>query len=201
MKKFIFDMGNVIVKPMDKRFIYENLNFNISYEEFCDFFNNSDEAIKLHKGEITTEEYFNELNKHLNNPVTWEKFEEVYRGCKRGFFEDTVETIKYLKNNGYNVYLFSNLRKIDFDIFKEQFDINLFDEMFLSYEDKLLKPEDEYYQKIIEKIKKENDELYFLDDSVKNIEAANRNGIYGFVVIGNDSRKKVEEILNYKEME
>lgn len=65
MKKFIFDMGNVIVKPMDKRFIYNNLDFNITYEEFCELFNNSDEAIKLHKGKMSTEEYFEILNVFL----------------------------------------------------------------------------------------------------------------------------------------
>ena len=77
-----------------------------------------------------------------------ELFNIVYK--KRDYYEDTLNIINKLRNNGNKVYLLSNLRKVDFEYLKKDIDISTFEKTFLSYEMNLIKPQKEIYETVIE---------------------------------------------------
>lgn len=95
--------------------------------------------------------------------------------------EDTVEILKQLKQKGYPLYGLSNWSAETFPYARENFDFfGLFDDMVISSYVSYVKPEPEIYQLLLEKIKRPAQECLFIDDSLPNIEQANK---MGFVTI------------------
>ena len=195
MKYFVFDLGGVLSVPMVSKKLYEQLEWKVSYDEFLDKFNNSAESIKVHKGEISTKEFFEYLKRYMNDNITLEEFKNIYVNNNE-FFNDTIETIKKLKNLGYKVYLLSNLKEIDYEKFIKHFDVSIFDEMFLSFKLGMLKPNDDIYQYVINKLNTKPENIYFFDDNKENVDGAIRNGINAYLVTGETVKKVVEGILN-----
>ena len=195
MKFFVFDLGGVLSVPMVSKKLYEQIKWKVSYEEFLDKFNNSEESIKVHKGEISTKEFFEYLKRYMDDNITLEEFKNKYVNNNK-FFNDTIEIIKKLKNLGYKVYLLSNLKEIDYEKFIKHFDISIFDELFLSFKLGMLKPNDDIYQYVINKLNTNPENIYFFDDNKENVEGAIKNGINAYQVTGETVKKVVEEILN-----
>lgn len=195
MKYFVFDLGGVLSVPMVSKKLYEQIKWKVSYEEFLDKFNNSEEAIKVHKGEISTKEFFEYLKRYMDDNITLEEFKNIYVNNNK-FFNDTIEIIKKLKNLGYKVYLLSNLKEIDYEKFIKHFDISIFNELFLSFKLGMLKPNDDIYQYVINKLNTKPENIYFFDDNRENVDGAIKNGINAYQVTGETVKKVVEEILN-----
>lgn len=195
MKYFVFDLGGVLSVPMVSKKLYGQIKWKVSYDEFLDKFNNSAESIKVHKGEISTKEFFEYLKRYMNDNITLEEFKNIYVNNNE-FFNDTIETIKKLKNLGYKVYLLSNLKEIDYEKFIKHFDVSIFDEMFLSFKLGMLKPNNDIYQYVINKLNTKPENIYFFDDNKENVDGAIRNGINAYQVAGETVKKVVEGILN-----
>lgn len=195
MKYFVFDLGGVLSVPMVSKKLYEQIKWKVSYDEFLDKFNNSAESIKVHKGEISTKDFFEYLKGYMDDDITLEEFKNIYVNNNK-FFTDTIEIIKKLKNLGYKVYLLSNLKEIDYEKFIKHFDVSIFDEMFLSFKLDMLKPNDDIYQYVIIKLNTKPENIYFFDDNKENVDGAIRNGINAYQVTGETVKKVVEEILN-----
>ena len=195
MKYFVFDLGGVLSVPMVSKKLYGQIKWKVSYDEFLDKFNNSAESIKVHKGEISTKEFFEYLKRYMNDNITLEEFKNIYVNNNE-FFNDTIETIKKLKNLGYKVYLLSNLKEIDYEKFIKHFDVSIFDEMFLSFKLGMLKPNDDIYQYVINKLNTKPENIYFFDDNKENVDGAIRNVINAYQVTGETVKKVVEGILN-----
>ena len=195
MKYFVFDLGGVLSVPMVSKKLYGQIKWKVSYDEFLDKFNNSAESIKVHKGEISTKDFFEYLKGYMDDDITLEEFKNIYVNNNK-FFTDTIEIIKKLKNLGYKVYLLSNLKEIDYEKFIKHFDVSIFDEMFLSFKLDMLKPNDDIYQYVINKLNTKPENIYFFDDNKENVDGAIRNGINAYQVTGETVKKVVEEILN-----
>ena len=194
MKYFVFDLGGVLSVPMVSKKLYEQIKWKVSYEEFLDKFNNSEESIKVHKGEISTKEFFEYLKRYMDDNITLEEFKNKYVNNNK-FFNDTIEIIKKLKNLGYKVYLLSNLKEIDYEKFIKHFDISIFNELFLSFKLGMLKPNDDIYQHVINKLNTKPENIYFFDDNKENVEGAIKNGINAYQVTGETVKKAVDNIL------
>ena len=194
MKFFVFDLGGVLSVPMVSKKLYEQIKWKVSYEEFLDKFNNSEESIKVHKGEISTKEFFEYLKRYMDDNITLDEFKNIYVNNNK-FFNDTIEIIKKLKNLGYKVYLLSNLKEIDYEKFIKHFDISIFDELFLSFKLGMLKPNDDIYQYVINKLNTKPENIYFFDDNKENVEGAIKNGINAYQVTGETVKKAVDNIL------
>ena len=194
MKYFVFDLGGVLSVPMVSKKLYEQIKWKVSYEEFLDKFNNSEESIKVHKGEISTKEFFEYLKRYMDDNITLEEFKNIYVNNNK-FFNDTIEIIKKLKNLGYKVYLLSNLKEIDYEKFIKHFDVSIFDELFLSFKLGMLKPNDDIYQHVINKLNTKPENIYFFDDNKENVEGAIKNGINAYQVTGETVKKAVDNIL------
>lgn len=194
MKHFVFDLGGVIAKPMDRKNIYDNLNLTIDYEQFKYIFSDGEEATKVHKGQMSIEKYFEFLKQYLKKETSFQEFIKIYQKSKKGLYEDTVEIINKLKSSGFKIYLLSNLREIDFEIFQKGFDTSIFTEMFLSYDIDMLKPNDDIYQYMLNKINDLPSNIYFFDDNENNINGALRNGINAYKVTGDNIKEVITKL-------
>ena len=185
-KIFIFDLGNVIVRPMSIKKLYEMLNCQVSFEDFYEYLKNDQSSEEIHKGLISTEEYIKKILKFSESAKTMEECISIFTGpIRNGLFQNTVEIIDRLKEENKRICLLSNLRQIDFEWFSTQYDINKFDNLYLSYQMHLMKPEDKIYIEMIKDLGVSADSIYFFDDNPANVDTAKRLGIKAYCVTGN----------------
>lgn len=102
---------------------------------------------------------------------------EHYKESMTGSIDGTVELLRMLKNNGVSLYGLSNWSAETFATVRHEFEFfNLFDEIIISGDVKLIKPEPEIYELFLQKIGKPADQCLFIDDSEPNIITAQKMG-------------------------
>lgn len=165
----------------------------------------------------------NVLLSYLNGLMTWEDFLPAIKPfCKadvtdKEIFDamhdvlddvpaSRVEWILSLRKN-YKVYLLSNISEDSWAICKERFEASghtleeCFDNVFLSYEMQLAKPDERIYKAVEEVTGLVPIETLYYDDSAENIEAGHRLGYRCVQVIMNNlehSRKCIPTIKKGK---
>lgn len=192
---YIFDLGGVIIKTTDLLKVYNKLNLKVDFKTFRDIWYNDPEVIDSHKGLNDENKAFESIIKKIDCKIAVNELLNIVFE-EREYYQDTLDIIKDLKEQGKKVYLLSNLRKIDYKYLKKDIDISMFDKTFLSYEMKMLKPEEKIYKAVINELKCNPGEIYFFDDSNANIESANKCGINGFCVTG----ENIKEVFKKNEL-
>ena len=91
-----------------------------------------------------------------------------------------IPWIQELKAKGYGVYYLSNFSYKAYVECAEALDFLPYtDGGILSYLDKVIKPEKEIYDLLLSIYELKAEECVFLDDTLKNVEAARKYGFYG----------------------
>lgn len=85
-KIFVFDLGNVIVIPMDVKLLYDMLECKISYEEFIEFFKNDKSVIDAHMGLISDDAHIEKLLEFSKSNKTLNEYKEIYMRTNKKFF-------------------------------------------------------------------------------------------------------------------
>ncbi len=98
-------------------------------------------------------------------------------------FDYTEPFIKELKDKGYQVYLLSNYPSFVFELhIKDKYNfLPYIDGKIVSGYVKMIKPEPEIYQLLLQTYHLKAEECVFLDDKQENIEAALEMGMKGIV--------------------
>jgi epoxide hydrolase-like predicted phosphatase len=89
----------------------------------------------------------------------------------------TIELVKSLKQQGYRVAMLSNVTESQADIIRKLGYYELFDPVVLSCDIKVEKPNEEAYKILLERLCLRPSECLFIDDQIKNVEAAQKLGI------------------------
>lgn len=200
MKYFIFDMGGILKKSSStKPEIMKTLST---------YAHSNDKKIELlireyyskyQSGLIDTEEYVRVLGPYFNkkNMSAKEyKREFLTIGKKYGkLYKNTNYIIDALKSKGVMVCLLSNLTEYAYMGFKNLFDVNKFDKVYLSYELHLLKPNKQIFEYVINDLKTSPSNIYFFDDNEKNIKSAKECGINAILSNGDRLLEDVQNII------
>lgn len=178
LKNIIFDIGNVLLefKPLDylkRTFNDDNLEKFLYKEIF-----QSEEWLDLDRGTLTQEQAVKIIS--LRNP----NYEMHIKKCMANWIdilspiEGTVTVLNQLKEKGYKLYLLSNFHSLAFETICSKYDFfKHFDGGIISCRENLLKPEAEIYSKLLLTYNLKAEECLFIDDTLVNIEAANKFGI------------------------
>ena len=161
---------------------------------------NSPEWLKeglLDLGDISLEEMANNINKRTN--YIHEK--EVYNLStdfpnKLKYNGDIINTIKALRNKGYNIYLLSNTSDYVFKLFIDELS-PLFDGMVLSYKIHEIKPYKPIYEYLLSTYNLNPEECLFLDDRLDNMDTANSLRIKGRKVNKDDYNDIINVLEEY----
>ncbi len=176
-KNIIFDLGNVLLSfnPM------EYLKSKISEEKIQEVYKaifQSEEWIMLDRGTITEKEAINniiEKNSIYRDDISL-AFEDWYAILKP--IEETIKVLEDLKRKGYNIYYLSNFHELAFkEVSTKNSFFELFDGGVVSYEEKIIKPEEEIYRLILKRYNLTPSETIFIDDTKVNVEGAEKLGI------------------------
>ena len=130
-KVFLFDLGNVLAKPLNNYELYENLRCKISYQEFENYWFWNEVVIKAHKGLVPDEYHIKKLLEFCKSDLSVKDFYIMYNELDNSLYEDTINIIKKLKEE-YKVGILSNLRLMDYNRYKETIDLLNLDYKFLS---------------------------------------------------------------------
>jgi len=196
IKNIIFDLGNVLLDFNAEVYVKSKITEE-KVEEIYKCIFQSAEWPMLDRGTISEEEAkTNIINRNIENEqlinLVFENWYDILIPI-----EISVDVLKKLKNNGYKVYYLSNFHLAAFEYVTKKHDFfKTFDGGVVSYMEKLLKPEKEIYEKIIEKYNLEPSQTVFIDDMKKNVNAAMKLGLNG-ILLKNPKELRVElEKLN-----
>jgi 2-haloacid dehalogenase len=112
-------------------------------------------------------------------------------------FHETVAIFKELKDSGkYKIYALTNWSAETFPVALERYDfLSWFDGIVVSGEEKMRKPEPEFYQILFNRHRVKPEESLFIDDNHRNILAAEKLGIKSIHFTSADKLKKELEEL------
>jgi len=178
IKAIIFDFGGVLLK-WDPRHLYQRYfpNDPESMERFfkeVDFTGwnaHQDRGRPFKEGVAVLSAQF----PHYSHLI--QAYREYWTDSITGMFDGTVEIMNQLKQKGYPIYGLSNWSTETFPLAREKYAFfNLLDEIVLSGAVGHNKPEPEIYHIMLEKIGKPAQKCLFIDDSLPNIQQAQKMG-------------------------
>lgn len=188
----IFDVGNVLIDFNGEKFM-SGCGFEAEKKERISKAIFGTEAWDLRdRGTVSDEEI---LRQYIAGaPEYEEEIRSIFGRLHECLYKvDYAETwVKYLKKKGYKVYILSNfcetlLNKVRKDI-PEQY----VDGAVWSYEVKMMKPEKEIYEYLLDTYQINPKKAVFIDDRRENLTAAEKKGIH--TVQFKNFRQAVEDL-------
>ena len=197
IKAIIFDIGNVIYKFDNKKFIEKiSEHSKKSSDELYDLIYKTELVKKYESGKITSQEFYTTAKKICAIEISEEKFREAYINIFTPITK-TFDLIKKLKNDkNYKLALLSNTSEWDYEIAIEPFIKDLFEKAILSYKVKSIKPEKEIYIQALSELNFKAEECIFIDDLEKNLEPAKRLGLSTILYKNHENLIKELKFLN-----
>ncbi len=185
IKVILFDLGNVIL-PFSHFQIAEKLLRFSGKKEFQDpskifsylFDFQSGAVNRFDTGKVSPLRFFQSIKENLLLSLSFEEFVPIWTDI---FTEnkEVSETILSLKGK-CRLGLLSNTDPLHFQHVLSKFPIlSAFDQWILSYETGLKKPDARIYQKAMEWASVRPEEILFIDDMEKNVDAAISLGMEG----------------------
>ncbi len=184
IKNIIFDLGGVLL----------NINPQLTIDTFVGMgFENIEELysrleqIKLfdrfETGEVSVAEFCNELRRSTNTSVPDEQIIDAWNMMILDFPASKIALLNRLKNH-YRLFLLSNttethIKKFNANVYRDT-GINLhdyFEKAYYSNEIGMRKPHVKIYQYVMAQHNMLPAETLFVDDSIANIEGAQKTGI------------------------
>lgn len=194
IKAIIFDYGNVLLE-WNPRFIYdryfpddpEGMEHFFKEVNFAEWNMQQDKGRPFKEGVAVLSREF----PHYSHLI--QAYHDLWIDSVGGAIAGTVDILKRLKQAGYPVYGLSNWSAETFPHMRERHDFfDLFNDMVISGEVGHVKPEPQIFQILLDKIGKPAEECLFIDDSLANIQQAQK---LGFATILFQSPQQLESSL------
>lgn len=193
IKTIIFDIGNVLAGFAWREYFQ---SFGYSKEVFQRISKATVESkiwAEYDRGALTDEEI---LDKFVENDPGIEKELRQSLSNIKGLlkkYDYAVPWVKELKEKGYQVLVLSNFASKAYADCQEVLEfLKYVDGGILSFRDKVIKPEPEIYQLIIDRYGLVPEECVFLDDTEKNLRAAEEFGMHTIHFTGRE--RALEEL-------
>ena len=191
IKAILFDLGGVLVHFAGVGPMLELSGGKLSEKEAWDFWWNSEVVQAFEKGKISPEVFAADVIKALRLDVTVEYFLNDFARWEKGPYPGALALLEGLKEQ-YTVACLTNNNVVHWETLRSKSEIgSRFHRCFISFETGMLKPDPGFYLYAVHELKMEPGEILFLDDSLKNVEAASGLGMRAFNVRGIGEVKRV----------
>ena len=173
----IFDFGNVLLE-WDPRHVYRR--YFPDDEAMEDFFREvsfMEWNAQQDKGRSFAEGVAELSRQFPHHADLIRAYHENWKDSIGNHLEGTVEIMKRLKQAGYKLYGLSNWSAETFPLMRDKFEFfDLLDDIVISGEVGMIKPEPEIFEHMLERIGKPANACLFIDDASANVEQALRMG-------------------------
>lgn len=177
-KAIIFDFGGVLIN-WNPRNLYARFfpGQPHAMEEFLSEINFMDWNAQQDKGRPFTEGVELHAKKHPQYAALIKAYHEHWQESVTGAIDGTVEVLRTLKEKGYPLYGLSNWSAETFPEIRHEYEfLELLDDIVISGEINMIKPEPEIFEFFLQRIGKSAKDCLFIDDSEANIVAARKFG-------------------------
>ena len=194
IKNIIFDLSEVIIsgyhgveKILEQQYAILEEEFKkqkfLKYEYF----------LELMRGNLSEEEYLEELLKRTNWNISIEQLKTAIRQNLNQPVPGTMEIVKELKAKGnYQLILLSDHTREWMEYIEENNkDLKIFDKKIFSYDIGAVKSDEQTFKTVLEKAAIVADETLFIDDYEKNVKNAETVGIHGIVFENAEQLRKI----------
>jgi HAD superfamily hydrolase (TIGR01549 family) len=198
IKNVVFDLGNVLISFKPSEYLSKN-NYRPSIRNIIlsDIFG-SPEWLLLDAGKITTLEAIESIA--LKSSLKSEEIARIFNERTRIFYslDNNARILPGLKKQGFKLYYISNFPADIFDEVKSDYDFfKYFVGGIISGEAKCSKPDKEIFRIFFKKYNLVPEECFYIDDTEKNVIAAESFGMTGFYTSGSsDISKDLIKILS-----
>lgn len=184
IKAVIFDVGGVLHTD-ENEFVKQDIidTLSISEETYSRAYSRL--VPQLGKGEISESEFWKQFlvetgsKKKLPSESLWQR--EYAKRFKKNL--EVLKLVEKLKKSGLKLGILSNTIDPHAQVNRREGVFALFDEVVLSHEVGLRKPDPEMFKLILERLKVKPEEAVFVDDLVENVEAAKKLGIDSIIFV------------------
>lgn len=201
IKAIIFDLGGVLIE-LDFSNFYNNIISQSPLESpqtqiMLEFFRESD---LYHQGKMSDKDFY-ELACDLLQvcELNQSAFYEAFNSIVAHPIPETIELLKEIKEtNKYKLLALSNVNSSHWKyILNKNWEfLEYFDDLVLSYEVHMTKPNPQLYGIAIYKAGVKPEEIIFIDDGFNNVRSAKELGIIGIHYKNVDQLKKELEEFN-----
>ena len=184
IKNIVFDLGGVLCGLDAERCI--RAFHQIGAEEVAVYVEEhrvEDLFLQSELGVITTEEFCEEVRRITQRPLDDEQIVWAWNELLTGITDERCQAVMALSKE-YRLFVLSNTndmhwKKWEREATEPNFN-NVFEQCFLSYELHLAKPQREIFEAVLQRADIKAGETLFIDDSLKNCEAAQVLGIHTY---------------------
>lgn len=202
IKTILFDMGGVVFIQDTSEAFRRFTEIGVDAHQYIGDYGQKGMFLKLENGDITDDDFRAEISRIVKKDLTWMEIQHCWLGFLKSVPHNRLENLTKLRMK-YRVCLASNTNPF---IMAYTSSTNFsgdghgighyFDKLYCSYEMGYCKPDKEFFTKILESEKLTPQEVLFVDDSKKNIAAAEALGIKGLWVAPNrDWMPELENLL------
>ena len=184
IKVVIFDLGGGLVRTEDRApRTTLGLRFDKSYIEMDKIVFGNESSYRASTGEISARDHMQNVMRSLALPETDEAiqkfYDEFFGGDKMDY--SIIDYLHSLRSQPeYTTALLSNAWDDLRSLLINKWEIDdAFDEIFISAEMGVAKPDARIYEMVLEKLGIASEECVFVDDFIENIEAARKLGMHG----------------------
>ena len=184
----LFDLGGVVITIDQDQAVKRFKEIGLKdAEKRLDPYTQSGIFGDLEAGAISAEQFRVELSKLVGRELTFQECRYAWTGYCKEVPQRNLETLLKLREQGYRIVLLSNTNPYMMDwALSNDFDGDghslkyYFDELYMSFQVKLMKPNDLFYRHVLRKEKLFPQECLFVDDGPRNVAAASQMGIQTF---------------------
>lgn len=189
IKNIVFDLGGVLCGLDAERCI--RAFHQIGAEEVAVYVEEhrvEDLFLQSELGYITTQEFCEEVRRITQRPIDDEKIVWAWNELLTGITDERRQAVMELSKK-YRLFVLSNTNDMHWKKWEassllplkgEVFKDGVFEKCFLSYELHLAKPSREIFETVLQQADIKADETLFIDDSLKNCQAAEALGIHTY---------------------
>ena len=196
----IFDFGGVLIDLDMNQSILNFKNLGVeNVEKYLSNYGQSGFFMQLEKGEISAENFRQEIRKMTCKPLTDSEIDDAWNAFLVKIPSEKLDILFELRKK-YRIIMLSNTNCIHFPYAESTFfkyknlDITAyFDKCYKSYEMKMAKPDAEIFETLLAEEGITANKCLFLDDGQKNIDQATKLGFQTYLV---DEKEDLNFLLN-----
>ena len=177
IRAVIFDFGGVLVDWSPHNLYRHFIKQPHEIDRFLSEINFAEWNVQQDKGRPFAQAVAELSSEFPQHARLISAFHEHWEDSIVGSIDGTVVILRKLKQLGYPLYGLSNWSAETFPLVREKHTyFDLFDDIIISGEVKLIKPDPQIFRFMLNKFKLEAQACLFIDDSMANIKTANELG-------------------------